>query len=407
VSDEKKSPNPDDFSKTVPNISKPKTEGPADWEKTNYGGRFSAPPAEEWGKTVTNIKPIGGGHESNKAPAPGQPAPKVPEWGLTEQNVKLPGEPPPTGGHISEPVYGATAPFINLPEADRNKYLNIPPTPGESTAKNSQEKNSKGGIPTWFWIASGLTVVFFFVVFVIAAVWLFFIRATDFEVELASIPPDARVLVDNTEWSLSDSKGTRLITGLRAGEAKVIKIEHPNYSCEDIKVTGKAGEVRKIVAKCAQRNAPVNDECLKIGLGEFEKAERCANIALDRLPSPFTGEQLTQALNIFIINFESGKSSIPSKQLEFMRRASEFVKRLPASTVLEVGGHTDDKGNDSSNLTLSDNRAKEVKRVLMEFGVSPGTLQIKGYGEANPKVPNSDDLNRFYNRRIEYKVLKQ
>lgn len=407
MSDDKKFPDPDDFTKTTPNISKPGNDGPADWEKTNYGGRFVAPPADEWGKTVTNVKPIGGSPDFNKTVIPGQPAPKTPEWGLTQQNVKLPSDDLPGNNAPAEPDYGATAPFIKLPEADRLKYQNLPPTPTEQADQQRAAEKAKGGIPTWFWVASGLTVVFFFVAFVIAAVWLFFIRATDFEIEIASLPPDAKVLVDNTEWSLSDSKGTRRLTGLRAGEYKRIRIEHPNYICEPLNLKGDPGEIKKVTAKCAEKTAPIADDCLKVGLGDFEKAERCANIALDQLPSPFTAEQLTRALNLFIVNFDSGKYSIPSKQLAFMRRASEFIKKLPATTQLEIGGHTDDKGNDRSNQTLSENRAKEVKKVLNEFGVNPEMLQIKGYGEGTPKVPNSDELNRFYNRRIEYKVLKQ
>lgn len=397
MSDDKKIPPvppPDDFTKTTPNIAKPQVDEPAEWEKTQYGSKFSAPPADEWGKTVTNLKPIGKEQDMNKTFIPGQPASR------SSQSAE-PQKP-------AEPNYGATQPFIKLPDADREKYQNLPPTPTEQAAKKQEAEKSKGGIPTWFWVASGLTVVFFFVVFVIAAVWLFFIRPTDFEVEIASLPPDARILVDNTEWSLSDSKGTRRLTGLRAGEAKRIKIEHPSYTCEPIEVTGKAGEVKKVIAKCAQKTAPpISDECLNIKLGEFDKAEKCANIALDQLPTPFTADQLAKALNIFIINFDSGKYDIPTARQKFMRRAAEYIQKLPATTVFEVGGHTDDKGVDAKNMVLSENRAKAVKTMLVGFGVSAPMLEIKGYGETIPKVPNSDDLNRFYNRRIEYKVLKQ
>jgi hypothetical protein len=59
VSDYKNNPPPDDYSKTTPNINIPSRddEAPSDWDKTNY--KFPKQPmADDWGKTVTNIKPI-------------------------------------------------------------------------------------------------------------------------------------------------------------------------------------------------------------------------------------------------------------------------------------------------------------------------------------------------------------
>ena len=52
-------PPPDDFSKTTPNINIPADTGGGqnDWDKTNYNFP-KQPVADDWGKTVTNIKPI-------------------------------------------------------------------------------------------------------------------------------------------------------------------------------------------------------------------------------------------------------------------------------------------------------------------------------------------------------------
>ena len=51
-------PPPDDFSKTTPNISiAPDAGGHNDWDRTNYNFP-KQPMADDWGKTVTNIKPM-------------------------------------------------------------------------------------------------------------------------------------------------------------------------------------------------------------------------------------------------------------------------------------------------------------------------------------------------------------
>jgi outer membrane protein OmpA-like peptidoglycan-associated protein len=424
VSDSKKNPSPlpDDFSKTTPNIPRADDVGSSDWEKTNYNTPKFAPqpPADDWGKTVANIPPIKDEPDFNKTYMPSQ---KAPDWGVTDSNIKLPEN--DFGGEKigSQTNYGATSPFINLPEAERAKYQNLPPTPTQAAAqKKEEEQKEKKGIPSWFWAVAGLLSMFFFAVIVILLVYFFFLRPTGFEIVIQSAPPRSEVWVDNTRWSVTEGNGTLVASGLKANELKKIEIRHPNFTCEPREIEGKNGETVTITARCTQNGGtqttttatpplktPQNDDCQNIRLGEFDKAERCANAALDALPPApnYTAEQLTKALNIFIINFDSGKYNIPTARMKFLERASTYIKNLPPTTILEVGGHTDDKGKDAANQTLSENRAKTVRDQLIKFGVRPEALVMKGYGETKPKVPNNNDDNRFLNRRIEYSVIKQ
>jgi outer membrane protein OmpA-like peptidoglycan-associated protein len=149
------------------------------------------------------------------------------------------------------------------------------------------------------------------------------------------------------------------------------------------------------------------NECAVIKRGEFDKAERCANLALDQLPQNYSAEELTKALNIYIINFASGKFNIPPRNMTFLKRAASYIVKLPATTMLEVGGHTDNRGDKNRNQTLSENRAKAVKDALVVLGVKSEMLQTKGYGDTKPAVPNDSEDNRFLNRRIEYTVLSK
>jgi outer membrane protein OmpA-like peptidoglycan-associated protein len=423
VSDSKKypSPPPDDFSKTTPNIPRADDAGSSDWEKTNYNTPKFAPqpPADDWGKTVANIPPIKDEPDFNKTFMP--PSQKNQDWGVTDSNIKLPND--DFGGEKigSQTNYGATSPFIQLPEAERAKYQNLPPTPAQAAEQKREEEKQKKGIPGWFWAAAGLLSMFFFAVIVILLVYFFFLRPTGFEIVIQSAPSRAEVWVDNTRWGVTEGDGTLLVPGLKSNEVKKIEIRHPNFTCEPREIEGKDGETVTITARCTQTGGtqtspsgtpPIrtaqNDDCQNIRLGEFDKAERCANAALDALPAApnYTAEQLVKALNIFIINFDSGRYNIPSARMKFLERASTFIKNLPPTTVLEVGGHTDDRGSDADNQTLSENRAKTVREALVKFGVRPDALQVKGYGETKPKVPNNSEDNRFLNRRIEYSVIK-
>lgn len=418
MSDSKKIPGlPDDFSKTTPNIPRADDLESSDWEKTNYSSNFAPqPPADDWGKTSSNVKISNDEPDFNKTYMPSGKSAKTPDWGVTDANIKLPnddfgGEKDNIGGRTN---YGATSPFIQLPEAERAKYQNLPPTPAQKAEqKKEEDKDKKGTIPGWFWAVSGVLTMFFFAVIVLILVYYFFLKPTSFEIVISGAQPRSKVLVNGVEWSVTEGDGTIRVQNLNANEEKVIDIIHPNFTCEQRKVTGEAGKPFPLTARCTPKAPPPpppDDECKSIKKGEFDKAERCANKALDALKEPFTAEDVAKALNLYIINFASGKFDIPEKNMKFLEKAATYLKKLPPTTVIEVGGHTDNVGTDEKNLTLSNNRAKSVRDALVnKFGVTASMLKEKGYGESQPKPGNQNrnEEEKFQNRRIEYTVLSK
>ncbi|WP_134496563.1 OmpA family protein [Microvirga pakistanensis] len=80
----------------------------------------------------------------------------------------------------------------------------------------------------------------------------------------------------------------------------------------------------------------------------------------------------------------------------------EFAKALKdpqlAATSFRVEGHTDARGSDRYNLSLSERRAASVVRYLTEIGIEPGRLKPRGYGKTQPRTPDPNDAS---NRRVE------
>jgi outer membrane protein OmpA-like peptidoglycan-associated protein len=74
--------------------------------------------------------------------------------------------------------------------------------------------------------------------------------------------------------------------------------------------------------------------------------------------------------------------------------------------VVEISGHTDNKGKPKDNLTLSQNRANAVVTYLVEAGISAEQLVAKGYGQDLPIDTNDNDKGRLNNRRVEFKILE-
>jgi outer membrane protein OmpA-like peptidoglycan-associated protein len=68
-------------------------------------------------------------------------------------------------------------------------------------------------------------------------------------------------------------------------------------------------------------------------------------------------------------------------------------------------GHTDSDGDIAYNLDLSLKRAFAVKKYLIDhFYISPSFVKVEGYGEGLPLVPNTSELNKQVNRRVEIAV---
>lgn len=70
---------------------------------------------------------------------------------------------------------------------------------------------------------------------------------------------------------------------------------------------------------------------------------------------------------------------------------------------IEIGGHTDDIGDDNYNLILSEKRANSVFKYLLEKNKNLKNLSFKGYGN---RVPISSGYNGPKNRRIEFRILE-
>lgn len=139
--------------------------------------------------------------------------------------------------------------------------------------------------------------------------------------------------------------------------------------------------------------------------GEEGATKQANEEALKNLSEAKTAQQVVDALNLSIIQFDSGKSNIKPEFEPIMQKAAEVLKAQPANTAIEIGGHTDSVGNKDSNLKLSQSRADSVRNELVKLGVSDKTLTAKGYGDTVPKGDNATKEGQFTNRRIEYKVV--
>ena len=85
---------------------------------------------------------------------------------------------------------------------------------------------------------------------------------------------------------------------------------------------------------------------------------------------------------------------------------TEFMDLNPSVSVA-IHGHTDDVGDNTSNLELSAKRAQEVHDYLISIGVDANRLSHKGFGESKPLVANDTQEGKATNRRTEFFITKK
>ena len=73
-------------------------------------------------------------------------------------------------------------------------------------------------------------------------------------------------------------------------------------------------------------------------------------------------------------------------------RVAHVLNRFPQTTI-RVEGHTDSKGSETYNQTLSEKQSEAVKRALIQRGVDPIRIQTVGFGKSQP-ISSNDAMNR-------------
>jgi outer membrane protein OmpA-like peptidoglycan-associated protein len=104
---------------------------------------------------------------------------------------------------------------------------------------------------------------------------------------------------------------------------------------------------------------------------------------------------------VYGIYFDFGSDAIRPESEPVLREIGDALRRNPDWS-LDVGGHTDNIGNDADNQQLSERRAAAVKRALVtRYGVRADRISTAGYGESRPADTNETLQGRARNRRVE------
>ncbi|MBS1951756.1 MAG: Outer membrane lipoprotein omp16 precursor [Cytophagales bacterium] len=105
------------------------------------------------------------------------------------------------------------------------------------------------------------------------------------------------------------------------------------------------------------------------------------------------------------IYFDFDKTTLKEESFIELNKVVELLRQNP-TVAIEIAGHTDGKGSEAYNLTLSQGRSQSVVDYLVSQGIESSRLQAHGYGKSKPIDTNDTDEGRANNRRVEFTVLK-
>ena len=116
------------------------------------------------------------------------------------------------------------------------------------------------------------------------------------------------------------------------------------------------------------------------------------------------------------IYFDFDKSNIRPDAVVELEHIIDVMKKYP-NLIIKSTSHTDARGSDIYNESLSDRRAKSTVKYIISRGINANRISGKGYGESqltNGCIDNNKHTNTIKcskdqhqaNRRTEFVIVK-
>lgn len=106
------------------------------------------------------------------------------------------------------------------------------------------------------------------------------------------------------------------------------------------------------------------------------------------------------------ISYDFNQSELKAESKTELDKLARILIETP-KVIIEISSHTDEKGGDDYNKTLSQKRAQNVVSYLGQKGVAKNRMFAKGYGESQPMRKNAQsEEDHALNRRTTFKVIK-
>jgi outer membrane protein OmpA-like peptidoglycan-associated protein len=158
-------------------------------------------------------------------------------------------------------------------------------------------------------------------------------------------------------------------------------------------------------------SAHIDDEVYLLAVRDFDisnRQETTVQIRAIRKPSrPRVVVKKSEIILRRQVSFATGSDEILPNSEPLLLEVADAMLRNPGIELVEIQGHTDNRGGHAVNMKLSQQRAESAKRWLAQHGIAAERLAAKGYGPTRPIAPNITAYNRARNRRVQFKIVRR
>ena len=112
---------------------------------------------------------------------------------------------------------------------------------------------------------------------------------------------------------------------------------------------------------------------------------------------------INDVLAVKKVAFERKSSIITENSYSTLTQIAKILDENK-NTKIEIGGHTDSRGEKELNKQISQDRANSVRDALIALGISAERLTAVGYGEDFPIAKDDENGLSEINRRVEFNI---
>jgi outer membrane protein OmpA-like peptidoglycan-associated protein/WD40 repeat protein len=135
------------------------------------------------------------------------------------------------------------------------------------------------------------------------------------------------------------------------------------------------------------------------------------SVEISAQPQPTTTYELKpikvgETVQLPNVYFARGGVELLESSNESLDRLYTLLQDNPTMHI-ELLGYTDNQGDATLNIQLSEKRVAAIKDYLVAKGISETRITGKGYGGAKPIASNAKEETRQLNRRVEFKIVSK